>query len=260
MPDLAPSSPGAPSHAAVRLDPPPRTLASRVWFGWLAVLTGLLSALLSPPLVLHSFVRPTARSFATWMRPWARGILRGAGIRLRVIGSVPDGPVVFASNHQSSLDVPVTAAGLPRPFLYVARHELRSWPIVGWVLEKSACVFIRRDNPRAALKSLRAAGERVRGGESVLLFPEGGRSYMHGTRRFMNGAFLLAIEAGVPVVPVAMVGNVGVADERAKVARPGEVHLVLGEPIPTDGLGRRDAAALCTRVQAAVDAMMAAYG
>lgn len=259
MPDAVPAGPAARARDRVHLTPPPATVAARVWFGWLAAVTGVMSALLSPPLVLHSALRPTARTFATWMRPWARAILGLTGIRLRVIGRVPPGPVVFAANHQSSLDVPVTSAGLPRPFLYVARHELRSWPIVGWVLEKSACLFIRRDNPRAALQSLRAAGERVRGGESVLLFPEGGRSYTHGTRRFMRGAFLLAIEAGVPVVPVAMVGNVGVADERIRAARPGEVHLVLGEPIATAGLARGDAGALCAQVQAAVDALMAAY-
>ena len=260
MPHAPTPAPETALAPGVRLAPPAPTAASRVWFGWLAALTGLLSALLSPPLVVQSAFRPTARTFATWMRPWGRGILRGAGIRLRVVGSVPPGPVVFASNHQTSLDVPVTSVGLPRPFLFVARHELRSWPIVGWVLEKSACLFIRRDNPREALKSLQRAAERVRGGECVLVFPEGGRSYRHGTRPFMKGAFLLAIEAGVPVVPVALVGLIGVMDERSKVARPGAVRLVLGAPIETAGLTRRDAGALCARVQAAVDALLSEYG
>ena len=254
----------APPDAArrVRTAPPAPTLAGHVWFGWLLGWTAILSSVLSPGLVFQSATRPTAETFRRWMRPWARAILASAGIRLRVVERVPlpDGPVVFVANHQNAVDIPATSAGVPRPFLYVARHELRAWPIVGWVLEKSACIFIRRDNPREALKSLAAAADRVRSGESVLLFPEGGRSHGHGLAPFMRGPFLLAIEAGVPVVPVALVGHTGVVDEKGRAARPGEVHLVLGEPIPTAGLRRRDAGDLSDRVRTALEAEMARYG
>lgn len=244
----------------LRTSPPPASLAARLWFGWVMGVVAVLSAVLSPPLVLHSAFRPTARTFVTWMRPWSRGILRAIGVRLRVIGTVPPGPVVFVANHQNALDIPATAAGLPRPFLYVARHELRTWPIVGWVLEKSACLFIRRDNPREALRSLKVAGERIRGGESVLLFPEGGRSYRHGTEPFMKGAFVLAVEAGVPLVPVALVGHVGVVDEKTKRARPGAIRLILCDPIATDGLRRSDVGELAEQVRGVIGEALAAYG
>ena len=252
----------ADTAGAVRLDPPPADTAGHVRFGWLLGWTAVLSATLSPGVVLQSAARPTAATFRAWMRPWARAIFACAGIRLRVVerAPLPDGPVVFAANHQNAVDIPATSAGLPRPFVFVARHELRAWPIVGWVLDKTACIFIRRDNPRKAFESLAAAAERVRGGESVLLFPEGGRSHGHGLAPFMRGPFLLAIEAGVPVVPVALVGHTGVVDEGAWAARPGEVHLVLGEPIPTAGLRRRDAGALGERVREALEAEMARYG
>ena len=254
--------PAPPAARRVRTAPPAPTLAGHVWFGWLLGWTVILSSVLSPGLVFQSATRPTAETFRRWMRPWARAILASAGIRLRVVERVPlpDGPVVFVANHQNAVDIPATSAGVPRPFLYVARHELRAWPIVGWVLEKSACIFIRRDNPREALKSLAAAADRVRSGESVLLFPEGGRSHGHGLAPFMRGPFLLAIEAGVPVVPVALVGHTGVVDEKGRAARPGEVHLVLGEPIPTAGLRRRDAGDLSDRVRTALEAEMARYG
>ena len=194
----------------VRTEPPRPTVGHRAWFAWTAFWAAVFSAVLSPGVVLQSAFRPTASTFRAWMVPWARAIFALGRIRLRVEerAPLPEGPVVFVANHQTALDIPATAAGIPRPFLYVARHELRAWPIVGWVLEKTACLFISRDNPRRALESLKRAGERIRGGESVLLFPEGGRSYRHGTQRFMRGPFLLAIEAGVPVVPVALVGHV----------------------------------------------------
>ena len=242
-------------EARVHLEPPPATLARTFWFGWVAAWSLLWTAILSPLLVLESAFRPTAETFVRWMRPWARLVLGGIGVRQHVVqrGEAPSGPVVYVSNHQSSLDIPATASAIPSPFLYVARSELRSWPFVGWVLERSACLFIDRDNPRSALESLRVAAGRVRSGESVLIFPEGGRSYRHGLDPFMRGSFVLAIEAGVPVVPVVLVGHIGVVDERVRAARPGTVVCVLCEPVPTDGMRRRDAGELCDRVRAAIE-------
>lgn len=239
----------------------PPTLGRRLWFGWVVFWGAFFSATLSPGVVVHSAFRPTAATFRAWMRPWGQAILAMTRIRLRVEARapLPEGPVVFVANHQNALDIPVTSVGIPRPYLYVARHELRAWPVVGWVLEKTACLFISRDNPRKAVESLVRAGERIRGGESVLLFPEGGRSHSHRTKTFMRGSFVLAIEAGVPVVPVALLGHPGVIDEPSRAACPGEVRLVLGEPIPTDGLRRSDAADLCARVKAVIDAELAAF-
>ena len=248
--------------AGVRTEPPAPVLASRVWFGWLVGWAAFFTLTLSPLLVLHSAFRPTAATLRRWMRPWARGILAVAGVRLSVEhrAPLPSGPVVFVSNHVNSYDVPVTMLALDRPFLYVARHELRAWPVVGWVLEKSACLFIARDNPRQAVADLRRVAGRIHDGESALLFPEGGRSYGHGLQPFMRGPFVLAIEAGVPVVPVTIVGNAGVLDRRRQSARPGVVRVVVGEAVPTAGLARADAAALQDRVRAVLHAALAAHG
>ncbi len=248
--------------ARVFTTPPPTSVASRLWFAWVAVVSVVCCSLFSPPLVLHSAFRPTARTFRAWMRPWSRTVLWLCGIRARVVlrAPMPDGPVVFVANHQNSADVLMTSACLPRPFLYVARHELRTWPIVGWVLEKTACVFIDRSSARRAIETLRVAGERIRGGESVLLFPEGGRSYAHHTEPFMRGSFMLALEAGVPVVPVALVGNVGVIDERGRRARRGETRIVIGAAVPTKGLTRADAGPLAEQMRATIEAELSVYG
>lgn len=248
--------------SVVVVEPPLPSWRTRARFAWNAVAGVALSLLFSPPLVLHSAFRPTAETFVLWMRPWGRAILRAWGLRLRVEARAPqpDGPVVYAANHQNMLDIVATSAALPRPFLYVARHELRAWPIIGWVLEKTACLFIDRSHPRKSLVSLKAAAERVRGGESILLFPEGGRSYKHHTEEFMRGAFLVAIEAGVPLVPIALVGHSGVLDEREHLARAGEIRLILGAPIPTADLTRSDSGALAEQVRAVVEAELSRFG
>ena len=250
------------SISSLRLAPPPPSPASRAWFGWTALCAGFFTLTMSPALVLHSGYRPTARTLRAWMRPWAAAILKSVGIRVRVEqrAPVPDGPVVFASNHINVLDIPVSMVGLPRPFLYVARRELRAWPVVGWVLEKTACLFIARDNPRQSVADLRRAAEQIQGGESVLLYPEGGRSYGHVLRPFMRGPFVLAIEAGVPVVPVTLIGHAGLLSVEDRTARPGETLFVIGAPIETAGLTRADAAALLARVRDVIQAELSAVG
>lgn len=217
---------------------------------------------MSPLVVAESARRPTAATFAKWMRPWARAVLRLWGLSMHVEhrAPLPEGPLVYVANHQNLVDIVALSAGLDRPFLYVARHELRTWPIVGWVLEKTACIFIDRTSARRSLDGLKAAGARIRGGESVVLFPEGGRTYRHGTDPFARGPFLVAVEAGVPVVPVALIGHIGVMDERARVARTGPIVLVTGTPIPTEGLTRADAGALAEQVRTAVEDELARWG
>ncbi|WP_420454523.1 lysophospholipid acyltransferase family protein [Rubrivirga sp.] len=244
------------------LDPPSATLAHRLWFGWALVWATVFTVTMSPCVVLHSAFRPTARTLRAWMRPWARFVLGMWGVRVRVEARapVPDGPVVFVSNHVNSLDIPAAMVGLPRPFLYVARHEIRAWPMVGWVLDKTACLFIDRSNARRSVADLRRVAERIRGGDSVLLYPEGGRSHGHALNPFMRGPFVLAIESGVPVVPVTVVGHAGLLSTTEKLARPGETRFVLGEPIPTAGLTRADAADLQERLRAVIAGELAAFG
>ncbi len=246
----------------VHLQPPPPSLATRFWFGWALFWAAFFTLTMSPGVVLHSAFRPTAATLRAWMRPWALLILGAIRFRVHVEqrAPMPDGPVVFVSNHVNSLDIPAAMVGLPRPFLYVARHEIGAWPVVGWVLRKTACLFINRDNPRQSVVDLRRATERVRGGDSLLLFPEGGRSHGHRLEPFMRGPFVLAIEAGVPVVPVTMVGHAGLFSKALKTARPGDTRFVLGAPIPTASLKRADATDLQNQAEAVIRAELAASG
>ena len=247
---------------AVRVVAPAATPAHRVWFGWTVLCAWFFTATMSPLLVLHSAFRPTAQTIRSWMLPWSRFILSATGIRVEVErrAPLPDGPVVFVSNHTNALDIMSTMVALDRPFLYMARHEVRSWPFVGWVLEKTACMFIRRDNPRQAVRDLRRAADRIQGGDSVLLFAEGARGHTHGLQPFMRGPFVLAIEAGVPVVPVALVGNAGIVSVRTASARPGHTRVVVGAPLPTRDLGRADSGALMGRARSVIEGELAAYG
>ena len=123
------------------------------------------------------------------------------------------------------LDIPALLLGVDRPFVFVARSELRRLPIVGAVLSLTRCVYLDRG---AAGPGLAEAGRRVAEGDAVVFFPEGTRSYGNGVARFRTGAFRLALEAGVPVVPVAINGGPDVLNERTKQAYSGTVSVHVG--------------------------------
>ena len=136
---------------------------------------------------------------------WSRSILKLAGARVRVLGvpPLPDGPLIFACNHESALDILALVASLPRIIRFVAKIELFRIPVFGWYLRMGGHIAVDRGNHSRAVESLRRAGAAVRGGTSLIVFPEGTRSVDLRVHPFKKGPFVVAVEAGVPVDPRA---------------------------------------------------------
>jgi 1-acyl-sn-glycerol-3-phosphate acyltransferase len=239
--------------------PPVVTLGARLLYGWFALWALLVTIPASICQLLSHQFHPTARNFKFWSRLWGGAILAGIGVRVRVeerIRLPRDRPYIFVSNHQSLLDILALSAALPYPFGFVAKEELKRVPFLGYAIRNSACVFIDRSDPRASIESLRKAGQRIRKGNSVLVFAEGTRSHGPDLQSFKKGAFALAIEAGVPVVPVTVVDAYRLMDERRKAVRPGVLRIVLGEPLSMEGLRRKDIPDAMGEVRARVDAAL----
>lgn len=235
------------------------TLGHRLLFAWFAFWAVLITIPVSIiQLTTHQFW-PTARNFRRWAGWWGGWILGGVGVRVR---TRDDGqldasrPYVFVSNHQNALDILALSCGLPYPFGFVAKSELERVPFLGFAVRNSACVFIDRSDPRRSLKSIKEAAERIRAGHSVLLFPEGTRSYSPVLAPFKKGAFLLAVEAGVPLVPVTVIDSYRLLDERRRLVRPGTIHVRVGEPLDLAGLTRRDVPALMETVRERMEEMV----
>jgi len=193
--------------------------------------TGLFSVLMILPGWAHYLLRPTTRRYWRWMRVWSWMGLGVGGIRVHAEGTPPDGPVVYVANHQSMGDIPALLLGIPKPFLFVARESLRGRPLVSTVLTHSKCVYLDLRAPEGGLAEATA---RMAEGESILFYPEGTRSFDGVPGRFLTGAFRLAIEAGVPIVPVAVRGSHEVLDESHFKARPGVISVRLLPPILPD--------------------------
>jgi len=157
---------------------------------------------------------------------WSPSILRLAGITLEVTSAtLPPGPLVFASNHESALDICILLACVPRSIRFVAKQELFRLPVFGWYLSKGGHVPVDRTNRTRAVESLRAAARKVRDGTSLIVFPEGTRSRDGLVHPFKKGPFVLAVEAGAPVVPVAIYGAGRLNPKSAIAAVPGLVRV-----------------------------------
>jgi 1-acyl-sn-glycerol-3-phosphate acyltransferase len=187
---------------------------------------------------------------------WGRAILRLWGVEVRVDGAAPPGPAVYAANHGSALDIPIVFGYLPADFRVIHKRSLYSLPIFGQFLYLGGHIAVDRANPFRARRSLSHAATRIRGGTSVLVFPEGTRNRRGdgAVQPFKRGSFVLAIEAGVPVVPVSLAGVKRIAPDGLVGLRPGRVVLTLHVPLPTEGLSLDEAGALGDRAQAVVAA------
>jgi 1-acyl-sn-glycerol-3-phosphate acyltransferase len=193
---------------------------------------------------------------------WSRLLLRllRVGVSVSGLEHVPPGPAVYAANHASTLDIFVLFGHLPVDFRIVYKKSLSLVPLVGWAIWLGGHLPIDRSHPFRARRSLDAAARRIRGGTSVVLFPEGTRSPDGVVRRFKRGSFSLAIEAGVPVVPVSLIGVKAVVPHGLTSVRPGALRVVLHPPVPTAGRSPDDAEAFAEEVRAIVDRGCAGEG
>jgi len=188
-------------------------------------------------------------------RAWATIILKTAAIRVRVDGlehlhSTP--AAVYAANHLSAIDIPVLYTSLAGQFRIMAKKQLFRYPFLGGYLKRSGQIPIVLGDAHASLRSLNRACDALRRGMPLVVFPEGGRSATGQLQEFMGGAFYVAIRAQAPVVPMAIVGSYELLPMNSFHAIPGEVALVIGEPIPTIGLRVRDTGRLSSQVRKAI--------
>jgi 1-acyl-sn-glycerol-3-phosphate acyltransferase len=180
----------------------------------------------------------------------ARLALRLAGVRVQVAGQehVPAQPCVFLANHASNADPPAVVAAIPKRVALMAKKELFRIPIFSRALLTGGFVPVDRSDPEAAWRSVEQAIARVREGLSFLVFPEGTRSRDGRLQPFKKGAFVIAIVAGVPVVPISVAGSQRVMPKGAVAIRPGTIHVRFHPAIPTTGMSLDDRNRLASEV------------
>ena len=179
-------------------------------------------------------------------RRWARTLLAVSGVKVRVEGLQHvdlAGSYVFISNHLSYMDTPVVLAHVPVQFRFLAKRGLFQIPFLGQHLSRAGHVPVPREDPRASVKTMQLAAEIIQQKRvSLLIFPEGGRSRDGQLRPFKEGGAYIAIKAGVPIVPMALIGTREVLPYGSGVVAPGQVTLRIFPPIETTGLTLKDRA------------------
>jgi len=189
-------------------------------------------------------------------RTWSRMIARTALLDVRVHGAErvrPGASYVFLSTHQSWMDIPVMLGYLPAQLRIAAKREVFLIPFLGWHMTRAGHIPVNRGSTAEAVESLRRASASLRDGVSAFLFPEGTRTRDGSLQTLKKGGFRLAIERGLPVIPVTIVGTRRAMPRGSAVLRAGRVEMYIDAPLQTDGLTAEDLPALVAAVRAAME-------
>jgi lysophosphatidate acyltransferase len=238
---------------------PPRTLLERVSFGARAgaavastgVAFGVCAAGLAMRLPREGVVVRSARL-------WSRLVCGAVGVRLRVHGRerlTAHRPCILVANHQSALDIIFMSGLFPRGTVILAKEEVRAMPVVGRIYRATGNLFVERERPRSAHRSLQQAEAAVRAGSSLWIFPEGTWGTQPGRLLpFKAGAFRLAVATRAPLVPVVIAPLKPRVDLEGGRIRRTTVDVQVLDPIPTDGLTDDDVQPLLASTQARMQA------
>jgi 1-acyl-sn-glycerol-3-phosphate acyltransferase len=224
---------------------------------WVALVLVVATIATGVPAILLRPFSPTGDVVLRAAKLWAHALLRATGARIECSGldaNRPRTPRVYIANHQSFVDVWALLYLLGTEARFVAKDELRRVPVLGWAMSAGGFVFVDRANRARAVASLRAAAATIRGGRSVVLFAEGTRSRDGGLQPFKRGPFHLALEAEVPIVPVAIRGSWRILPPDSLRVRPGPVRVEFLEPIDPKLFRPGDVAGLLARVESVLRA------
>ena len=216
------------------------SLAWGLWFHfWLLICTIIFANIA----LLGTFINRTGNLYRRGAVGWGKWPLRFGRIPVQVEGLellTPGQNYVYAANHRSAMDIFVLAAILPGKFMWVAKESIFKIPIIGQVLARLGSVPVDRSNVQKTMRSLNLAAARVRGGLSVIIFPEGTRAETPEILPFKKGVFVMAFKAGQPIVPVSISGTRAIQPRGSFRVSPGPVKVVISKPIDPQDFPRKE--------------------
>jgi 1-acyl-sn-glycerol-3-phosphate acyltransferase len=186
-------------------------------------------------------------------RIWAKCVLALSNIKVTVKGFSnlkPGRPYIYMANHMSNFDIPVLQAYLPVQFRWLAKAELYKIPLFGYAMKRAGYISIDRSDRKSAIESLNKAVNIIRNGVSVVIFPEGTRSNTDNIQPFKKGGFFLAVDSGVPIVPIVIHGTGRIMPKKKMLIKPGHVTLEIGKPINSSDYTRKTKDDLMEKVRA----------
>ena len=225
---------------------------------FVAVFLSLYIIVVGIPLLLWAVI---SRNPAALYWGGVNGVMffvRAVGVRVNVSGQerIPAGACLFAANHTSSADAPAVVGAIPRRIAILLKKSLFAYPIVGQAFTLAHFIPVERGDHESAIASLEKATEAMKLGQSFLIYPEGTRSPDGRLQEFKRGAVVMAIKAGVPIVPMVCAGEQKVMEKKSLVIRPGLITVEFLEPIDASEYTFEQRDELNKRVHAAMAAAL----
>jgi 1-acyl-sn-glycerol-3-phosphate acyltransferase len=217
----------------------------------LVVVTGILA----PPLIVISLITSSGEPTFRIMRWWGLAISKCMGITVSLIGAekiVPGQSYIVTPNHQGYADVLALISVLPVRFRWVIKKELLKVPLFGRALGGTGAISLDRTNRAQSVQRLKDGAEKLKGGWSVLIYPEGTRTPDGQLQPFKKGAFMMAVQTGLPILPVTSNGAHKVLPKKTIVFRSGHITVTIGDPINTEGMTESDVPELMEKTRQAV--------
>lgn len=206
---------------------------------------------------------PTGNIVHRYARWWAKIALLVGGVKVRVTGLefLNRGiPFIYMANHQGSYDIFALLSCLPVQFRWIAKKELFAIPILGWAMRTANYISIDRSGRKKALASIEEAARKIKGGVSVVIFPEGTRSPDGSIQPFKRGGFTLALKSGVPIIPITINGSRDVMPRESLRIQPGEIRVTIDRAIETTPYSLSNRNALMEKVRETVEKSLEADG
>src|SRR6266550_8674619 len=221
---------------------------------FIGVFLSLYILLVGPPLLVYTLITRNPDPIY-----WAgvKGVMffvKAVGVRVRVRGleRIPSDVCLFVANHTSSADAPAVVGAIPRRIAILLKESLFKWPIVGQAFRSARFIPVNRSARDSAIASVEKATEALKAGQSFLIYPEGTRSPDGRLQEFKKGAAMMAIKAGVPIVPMACSGAHRIMEKNSLVIHPGEIVVEFLEPIDASKYSLEARDVLNQRVQDAM--------
>jgi 1-acyl-sn-glycerol-3-phosphate acyltransferase len=226
---------------------------------WLTLVAFASTVVLAGMTTIVALFRSTSPWIDRLARLWGKSLVKAAGIDLHTedLHRIdPSKRYILVANHYSYLDIPCILAAVPQPIRFMAKKSLFSIPIFGWAISRAGFIPIDRKNRRTAVKSFDLAADRIRKGNTIVIFPEEGRTRERTMKPFQRGAFLLALKAEKTIVPIAIDSTYDIFPAGRWSVTPGKVTLRVGTPIETTGRSLRHKEDLLVEARTQIETML----
>lgn len=175
--------------------------------------------------------------------------LSDSTVNVHGLENIPEGPVLFVSNHQSNMDIAIICGFIDKPKGFIAKKELKKLPLISKWITLAGSIYLDRDNPRKSMEGILEGIKTLKNGHSLVVFPEGTRSRGDKMGEFKAGSFKLATKSKVPIVPLTIDGTYRVMEANKVLIKPSNINFYVHKPIYTDKLSKEELSKLPETVE-----------